>query len=108
MNAEFNWWLLIVGLVIGAGLVWFVVLDSRRREDEISAEERALEARWLADALAAEGTTLAPDVVERVLELHATYLATTLPPDPPATEPEPLAREPVPAGPPTDLRDTPG
>ena len=24
VNAEFNWWLLIVGLVVGAGLVWFV------------------------------------------------------------------------------------
>jgi hypothetical protein len=31
MNAEFNVWLLIVGLVVGAGLVWLVIMDSRRR-----------------------------------------------------------------------------
>ena len=43
MNAEFNWWLLIVGLVVGAGLVWLVVLDSRRRETDIDAAETARE-----------------------------------------------------------------
>lgn len=32
MNAEFNWWLLIVGLVVGAGLTWLVVGDTRDRE----------------------------------------------------------------------------
>ena len=40
VNAEFNWWLLIVGLVIGAGLVWLVLADSRRREVDI-LERRA-------------------------------------------------------------------
>ena len=47
VNAEFNWWLLIVGLVVGAGLVWFVVLDSRRREVDIDDGERPREAAWL-------------------------------------------------------------
>ena len=80
MNAEFNWWLLIVGLVVGAGLVWLVLLDSRRREDEVGATERPVEAAWLSAALADEGTSLSPASAERVLELHGEYLATTVPP----------------------------
>ncbi len=82
MNAEFNWWLLIVGLVIGAGLVWFVLLDSRRREDEIGEAERAVEAARLSAALADEGIVVNPPVVERLLRLHAAYLASSEPPWP--------------------------
>jgi hypothetical protein len=93
VNAEFNWWLLIVGLVIGGGLVWLVLLDSRRREDEVSAGERALEAAWLSEALAAEGTALTPAAAERVLQLHAEYLATSMPPDG-GPDPAPLPAHP--------------
>ena len=75
VNTEFNWWLLIVGLAIGAGLVWLVLLDSRRREDEVTAAERATESVWLADVLADAGTPLSPAVVRRVLDLHGEYLA---------------------------------
>ena len=55
VNAEFNWWLLIVGLVVGAGLVWFVVADSRRREHDIEADELPREALWLATVMEREG-----------------------------------------------------
>ena len=88
MNTEFNWWLLIVGLAIGAGLVWLVLLDSRRREDEVTAAERATESVWLADLLADAGTPLSPAVVRRVLDLHGEYLAMA-PPDAGAMSPEP-------------------
>lgn len=91
MNAEFNWWLLIVGLVVGAGLVWLVLLDSRRREDEVDATERPIEAAWLSDVLAEEGTSLSPVVAARVLELHGEYLATSMPPE---RAPAPGASEP--------------
>ena len=70
MNAEFNWWLLIVGLVVGAGLVWFVVADSRRRDADIEADERPREAIWL-------------------LELHRVYLESP-PPDDPAPQVPPV------------------
>ena len=60
VNAEFNVWLLIVGLVVGAGLVWLVVMDSRRRESEIDAVERPREAAWLSAVLARTGSTSAP------------------------------------------------
>ena len=80
MNVEFNWWLLIVGLVVGAGLVWFVVADQRRREVDIDAEERAREAQWLSASLADEGHDLSPEMAERVLDLHRAYLEAP-PPD---------------------------
>jgi hypothetical protein len=96
VNAEFNWWLLIVGLVIGGGLVWLVLLDSRRREDEVSAHERSVEAAWLSEALATEGTALTPAAAERVLQLHAEYLATSMPPDG-GPDPAPLPAHPEPS-----------
>jgi hypothetical protein len=86
VNAEFNWWLLIVGLVIGAGLVWLVLADSRRRDVDISEGERASEARWIAEALADAGRHLEDDEVLEVLRLHAEYLAGP-PPDEPVADP---------------------
>ncbi|HUP54173.1 MAG TPA: hypothetical protein VM408_01595 [Methylomirabilota bacterium] len=80
MNAEFNWWLLMVGLVVGAALVWFVVADQRRREVDIDAEERAREALWLSATLADEGQDVSPDTAQRLLALHRAYLEAP-PPD---------------------------
>lgn len=34
MNAEFQWWLLILGIVIGGGLVYLVMADLRSDEDD--------------------------------------------------------------------------
>jgi hypothetical protein len=80
VNAEFNWWLLMVGLVVGAGLVWFVVADQRRREVDVDAQERAREALWLSASLADEGEDVSPETAERLLALHRAYLAAP-PPD---------------------------
>ena len=80
MNAEFNWWLLIVGLVIGAGLVWLVLADSRRRDVDITDREREGEAFWIAATMADIGRTVGADDVLEVLRLHADYLAAG-PPD---------------------------
>jgi hypothetical protein len=80
VNAEFNWWILMVGLVVGAGLVWFVLSDQRRREVDIETEERAREALWLSATLADEGEKVSPEVAERLLALHRAYLEAP-PPD---------------------------
>ena len=90
VNAEFNWWLLIVGLVVGAGLVWFVVLDSRRRETDVDAEEREREAVWLTAVLADEGWDVPPEATTRLLELHRRYLEAP-PPDEAAPDVDPEA-----------------
>jgi len=80
MTSEFSWWLLIVGLVIGAALVWLVLSDSRRRESEITDEELPKEAAWIAEVVTQSGRRLDPETTEAVLRLHRTYLA-SLPPD---------------------------
>lgn len=93
MNAEFNWWLLIVGLVVGGGLVWFVLIDSRRREVDVDEAERPREAAWLANSLADEGYDITPEAAERLLTLHRSYLEAP-PPDDPPTGPAPESRIP--------------
>lgn len=78
MFAEFNWWLLIVGLVVGAGLAWLVLADTRRREEELEDRELANEAIWLEDAMTQAGTPLDATTAEQLLRLHRAYLG--LPP----------------------------
>jgi hypothetical protein len=80
VNAEFNVWLLIVGLVLGAGLVWLVIMDTRRREVEIDSVERPREAAWLSAVMIEDGFDVTPDAAERMLELHRAYLEAP-PPD---------------------------
>lgn len=89
MNAEFNWWLLIVGLVIGAGLVWLILADSSRRDVDVTTRERAAEGRWIAEELRRAGRTVDDDLVADVLDLHAAYLAAP-PPDELVEDPEPM------------------
>jgi hypothetical protein len=93
--SEFNWWLLIVGLVIGAGLVWLILADSQRRESEISQAELPAEAAWIAATLEESDEAVDAETAERVLRLHRAYLA-SLPPDEVDVtdddEPEPDAR----------------
>ena len=86
MNAEFNVWLLIVGLVVGAGLVWLVIMDSRRRDVEIDAIERPREAAWLSAVLAEDGYDVSPEAADRLLLLHRAYLDAP-PPDGVGSEP---------------------
>lgn len=82
MNAEFNWWLLIVGVVGGAGLLWLVLGDWSRREEEVGERERAREAAWIADVLHADGATVDAATAEAVLRLHRTWLRETAAYDP--------------------------
>jgi hypothetical protein len=86
MNAEFNWWLLIVGLVVGAGLVWLVIADWSRREVDLSQDELAAESAWIAEVLRERGQALDPGDAEEILALHRAYLRQTGAMDPaPAT-----------------------
>ncbi len=74
MFAEFNWWLLIVGLVVGAGLAWLVLADARRRDEDVEEAELAEEAVWLERAMAEAGTPIDPVTAEHMLLLHRRYL----------------------------------
>ena len=87
MIAEFDWWLLIVGLVLGAGLTWLVVSESRREDGDLDERERASEIAWIVARLKRAYPRLTVAQVESVLAEHRAYLAAP-PPDPdPASEP---------------------
>ena len=88
MIAEFNWWLLIVGLVAGGALSWLVLADINRRDVEISDEETAAEAGWVARSL--DEPALDAALAERVLRAHRRYLG--FPPPDLLVEPKDLTR----------------
>ena len=81
MISEFNWWLLLLGLVVGGGLTWLVMAETRRREQDLEEQDLADEAVWLEERLAEEGRPLSPDAIERVVQLHREYLAVVPPVD---------------------------
>jgi len=99
--AEFQWWLLLVGLVAGGGLVFVVSMDGRRREQDIGELEQRAEATWIADQLSQSGGREMPSgpdagTVEDVLRAHREYLSLQ-PPDRlivvPDDDPEPIRDE---------------
>jgi hypothetical protein len=61
----------------GAGLLWLVLGDWSRREEEVGAAERARESEWIADVLRTEGASLDAATAEDVLRLHRTWLRET-------------------------------
>lgn len=87
MSAEFNWWLLIVGIVAGGALTWLVLADSSRRDREIGDEELSAEAAWIARSVARPGVDA--EVAEAVLRSHRRYLG--FPPPDTLVTPEQLA-----------------
>jgi hypothetical protein len=76
--AEFQWWLLIVGLVAGGALVAVVMMDARRRDEDVGELERRAEATWIADRLSRRDRPVDPATVETILAAHRAYLS--LPP----------------------------
>jgi hypothetical protein len=98
--AEFNWWLLILGIVIGALLTWLVLADSNRRDQEQDDVELAAEAGWIARSLGRPH--LDGEVAEEVLRAHRRYLG--FPPPDALVDPAEL----VPANEPSDPTDLNG
>jgi hypothetical protein len=89
VNAEFNWWLLIVGIGVGAGLAWLILADLTRRDDEIAESETADEVAWIGEALATSGRPTSPETIERVLRLHRAYVVRERP-EPPGDVESPM------------------
>jgi hypothetical protein len=76
--AEFQWWLLLVGLVAGGGLVAVVMMDGRRREEDLADLERQAEASWIAGRLHGPDRGIDAGTVGAILRIHREYLS--LPP----------------------------
>jgi hypothetical protein len=96
MTAEFDWWLLIVGLVVGAGLVWLILAEWPRHDEELADAEITLEAGWIAAQLRAEGGAVEPATAELILRQHRAYLRLP-PPDELLASSPPAAPAPTPA-----------
>ena len=78
LMAEFQWWLLLVGLVAGGSIVAIVSMDGRRRDEDLSELERRAEATWIAERLTGLDRDIDPLTVESILHVHREYLS--LPP----------------------------
>jgi hypothetical protein len=74
MNNGFQWWLVIVGIGLGAGLLWLVLGRLPRQDDDVGPRERSVEAMWISQTIETGGGIAPVALVEEVLELHASYL----------------------------------
>jgi len=83
--AEFQWWLLIVGIVAGGALVAVVFMEASRHDWDVAEDERRAEATWISGWLENEGRSVSRDDADAVLRAHRDYLG--LPP-PDRLEPE--------------------
>ena len=90
--AEFQWWLLLLGLVAGGGIVAVVYMDGARRDQDIDDQELPAEATWISEHLTARGPAIDAGTVERVLLEHRAY---RMEPPPDRIEPVVAANEDV-------------
>jgi hypothetical protein len=73
MNDEFQVWVLLLGLALGAALAWFALGGTGRTSDTGPLEtddERALEADWLARELERQGRPVDAGTLAAALALH--------------------------------------
>jgi hypothetical protein len=80
VSAEFNWWLLLVGLVVGTGLAWLVLADlgpsGRDRPSLDPADEETelqLEADWIAARFEERGRAVDRETLTEALALDRLY-----------------------------------
>ena len=85
--AEFDWWLLVLGLVVGGGLVYLVLAESSRRDADLEADELEAEATFISERLGDVGLDLSQPEVAEVLREHRAYLRLP-PPDVIVSEPD--------------------
>ena len=77
--SEFQWWLLIAGLVVGGTVVALLTLRIPRDDGDLAGDEQVAEAAFIAGHLSAEGRRVDAATVARVLEAHREYLALPVP-----------------------------
>jgi hypothetical protein len=71
--ADYVWWFLLVGIVVGGAMVALLSMDFSRREQDLEADEREAEASLIAAQLAAGGRSVDRAAVALVLQAHRDY-----------------------------------
>ena len=74
MNDGFSWWLVVLGIAVGIGLVWLFTVRLPVSESDIDAEETVEEAGWISETIESWGGVAPAPLVQEVLELHQRYL----------------------------------
>jgi hypothetical protein len=96
MNDGFAWWLIVLGIAIGVGLVWLFLVKLPRTESDVDDSEMVAEALWISQTIENYGGVAPQALVEEILEMHRQYLNSGVPA---AAAPEPeeafAAAEPV-------------
>jgi hypothetical protein len=87
MNDGFAWWLIVLGIAIGVGLVWLFLVKLPRTESDVDDSEMVAEAVWISQTIENYGGVAPQALVEEILEMHRQYLSSGVPAAP-APEPE--------------------
>ncbi len=74
MNDGFSWWLVVLGIAVGIGLVWLFTVRLPVSESDIDEEETVEEAGWISETIESLGGVAPAPLVQEVLELHKRYL----------------------------------
>lgn len=82
MNDEWQWWALILGILLGVGGYWLLRERLPRREEDIDPRERIAEAEWISRSVERMGGQAPPEVVSIILDLHREYLTERAPLEP--------------------------
>ena len=88
MSDPFSFWIFLILLSGAVAVIWLLTGHVARRDDDLAADERAIEAAWIAETIERWGGDVPLPVVEQVLDLHRRYLEGT-PPELPAEPPAP-------------------
>ena len=71
--ADYVWWFLIVGLVIGGAVVAVISIDFSRRAEDVAEDELEAEATMIAGQLRADGHAVDAATVAEVLRADRHY-----------------------------------
>jgi hypothetical protein len=74
MSDPFAFWVFLVILVSATAVIWAIVGRVARQDDDLAADERAVEAEWISDTIGRWGGDVPVAVVNQVLEMHRRYL----------------------------------
>jgi hypothetical protein len=100
MNDGFTWWLIVLGIAIGVGLVWLFLVRLPRTESDVDDSELVAEAGWISQTIESYGGVAPQALVEEILDMHRQYLKSGVPAAPlpdaedgPVADEEPRARD---------------